>query len=110
MANDLLTQPDTESHAAAASADGNELDLAFGVARRGEAHLIELYESIRDIFFPPKLPPLELTSTPIPVPDRMAVKRNPWAVGISATINLIIVLIALFFLWSRRLLSRIKPH
>jgi hypothetical protein len=35
------------------------------------------------VFFPVKLPPLELTSTPIPVPDRMAVKANPWAIGIS---------------------------
>ena len=44
-----------------------------------------LWESIRDVFFPVKLPPLELTSTPIPVPDRMAVKANPWAIGISST-------------------------
>ena len=48
---------------------------------------VDLYENIRDVFFPPKLPPLELTSTPIPVPDRMAVKRNPLAVGISTTLN-----------------------
>ncbi len=57
----------------------------------------ELYENIRDIFFPPKLPPLELTSTPIPVPDRMAVKPNPWAFGISTTINLMILAALLFF-------------
>ena len=46
-----------------------------------------LYENIRDVFFPVKLPPLDLTSTPIPVPDRMAVKANPWAIGISTTFN-----------------------
>jgi TonB family protein len=40
-----------------------------------------LYESFRDAIFPPDLPPLELTSTPIPAPDRMAVKTNPWAIG-----------------------------
>ncbi len=40
-----------------------------------------LYESLRDAIFPPNLPPLELTSTPIPAPDRMAVKTNPWAIG-----------------------------
>jgi TonB family protein len=40
-----------------------------------------LYESLRDAAFPPRLPPLELTSTPIPTPDRMAVKTNPWAIG-----------------------------
>jgi TonB family protein len=57
----------------------------------------ELYENIRDIFFPPQLPPLELTSTPIPVPDRMAVKPNPWAFGMAATINLMILAALLFF-------------
>jgi protein TonB len=46
-----------------------------------------LYESIHDRFFPPKLPPLELTSTPIPVPDRMASNTNPWAVGSATLIN-----------------------
>jgi TonB family protein len=55
-----------------------------------------LWESIRDIFFPPKLPPLELTSKPIPVPDRMAVKANPVAIGISTTINVAILLVVLF--------------
>jgi TonB family protein len=40
-----------------------------------------LYENLRDAMFPPDLPPLELTSTPIPAPDRMAAKTNPWAIG-----------------------------
>jgi periplasmic protein TonB len=46
-----------------------------------------LYESVRDAFFPPHLPPLELTSRPIPVPDRMAAGTNPWAVGSSTAVN-----------------------
>lgn len=46
-----------------------------------------LYESIHDRFCPPKLPPLELTSRPIPVPDRMATNTNPWAVGTSTLVN-----------------------
>lgn len=46
-----------------------------------------LYESIRDAFFAPRLPPLELTSTPIPVPDRMAARTNPWAVGTATVVN-----------------------
>jgi periplasmic protein TonB len=46
-----------------------------------------LYENIHDRLFPPKFPPLELTSTPIPVIDRMAVKTNPWAVGTSTIVN-----------------------
>lgn len=46
-----------------------------------------LYESIRDAFFAPALPPLELTSTPVPVADRMAARTNPWAVGTSTVVN-----------------------
>lgn len=46
-----------------------------------------LYESVHDRVFPPKLPPLELTSTPIPVPDRMAANTNPWAVGTATLVN-----------------------
>ena len=46
-----------------------------------------LYESIHDRLFPAKLPPLELTSQPIPVPDRMASNTNPWAVGTATLIN-----------------------
>ena len=46
-----------------------------------------LYESLHDWMFPSKLPPLELTSTPIPVPDRMAANTNPWAVGTATLVN-----------------------
>jgi protein TonB len=86
MPNDLLDQI-TDSTAAAATTDGIELDLAFGVPVEDTPLWVDLYENIRDVLFPPKLPPLELTSTPIPVPDRMAVKRNWWAFGLSATFN-----------------------
>jgi protein TonB len=46
-----------------------------------------IYESVRDTVFPPRLPPLELTSTPIPTPDRMAAKTNPWAIGTATIAN-----------------------
>ena len=53
-----------------------------------EKHLwAALYEDIRDTWFTSRLPDLELTSTPIPVPDRMAVKTNRWAVGTSTLLN-----------------------
>jgi periplasmic protein TonB len=47
----------------------------------------ELYESIHERMFPQKLPPLQLTSTPVPVPDRMATNTNPWAVGTATLVN-----------------------
>jgi periplasmic protein TonB len=87
MPNDLLIPPDTDSESTVALMGGVELDLTFGVPVEQKPIWVDLYENIRDVFFPPKLPPLVLTSTPIPVPDRMAVKRNPLAVGISTTLN-----------------------
>jgi periplasmic protein TonB len=94
MPNDILTQAD--SHPQGVVMTGHELD-SFGKAFEEKPIWTGLWESIRDVFFPPKLPPLELTSTPIPVPDRMAVKTNPWAIGISSTVNGLILLIVLFF-------------
>ena len=96
MANDLLTQPGTESQAAAL-VDVKGLDAFLGRAFEEKPIWQDLYENVRDFFFPVKLPPLELTSTPIPVPDRMAVKPNPWAIGISSFFNLALLACLLFF-------------
>lgn len=96
MANDLLTQPRTESGAATESSTGHELDAFLGKAFEEPPVWKTLYENVRDVFFPVKLPPLQLTSTPIPVPDRMAVKANPWAIGISSTFNIALVLLAIW--------------
>jgi protein TonB len=88
---------ETDSQAAAATtASGLDLDVAFGIPVEEQPIWVGLYESIRDVFFPPKLPPLVLTSTPIPVPDRMAVKPNPWAIGIATFVNFSILAIMLF--------------
>jgi protein TonB len=46
-----------------------------------------IFESLRETLFPARLPPLEITSTPISVPDRMAGKINPWAFGTAAIVN-----------------------
>src|ERR1700691_3453981 len=97
MANDLLTQPQSDSEVAGGRT-GHELDSFLGEAVEEEPGWQHLYENLRDVFFPVKLPPLELTSTPIPVPDRMAVKPNPWAIGIATGVNVAILLIVLFFL------------
>src|SRR5271165_882124 len=100
---------ETESQAAAALRGGHEFDGFLGKAFEEKPIWTGLYESIRDVFFPPKLPPLELTSTPIPVPDRMAVKPNPWAIGISTTINLTILLIVLFFV-GKKVIETVKQQ
>jgi protein TonB len=46
-----------------------------------------LYENLRDALLAQKLPPLELTSTPVQTPDRMAAKTNPWAIGTATIAN-----------------------
>ena len=96
MANDVLTQPDSETRDDLPSVEGHELDAFLGKAFEERPIWKDLYENVHDIFFPPKLPPLVLTSTPIPVPDRMAVKANPWAVGTSSFINLGILALAIW--------------
>jgi TonB family protein len=88
--------PETESQAAAITG-GHEFDGFLGKSFEEKPIWTGLYESIRDVFFPVKLPPLQLTSTPIPVPDRMAVKPNPWAIGISSAVNISILVLLLFF-------------
>jgi TonB family protein len=87
--------------------DGHELDSFFGRGFEEKPIWSELYGNVRDFFFPPKLPPLELTSTPIPVPDRMAVKTNPWAVGSATVINGLILALILV-LGARKIYQEIK--
>jgi protein TonB len=99
---------DTESQAAALTG-GHEFDGFLGKAFEEKPIWTGLYESVRDVFFPVKLPPLKLTSTPIPVPDRMAVKPNPWAIGISSAVNLSILLVLLFFVGKKIIEEVNKP-
>jgi len=71
-------------------ADGERdraIDMPFTMALEEKPIWSALYEGIRDALFAPKLPPLELTSTPVPVEDRMAARTNPWAVGTSTALN-----------------------
>ncbi len=106
--NTLMTQPGIEVPAAGSGTDGHELDSFLGKAFEEKPIWTGLYESIRDAFFPPKLPPLVLTSTPIPVPDRMAVKTNPWAVGTATAVNGAILAIVIF-MGARAIIQHINP-
>ena len=110
MANNFLTQVDSNSEAAAAVADDQQLvNALMGKTYDEKPIWAELWESIRDVFFPPKLPPLELTSKPIPVIDPLAVKPNPWAIGISTTVNLSILVVLLFFVGKKIVETVTKP-
>jgi protein TonB len=58
-----------------------------------ESVLGSLIASFRDVFFPAKLPPLVLESTPIAVPDRMATKMSPTSVAGSITFYALLILL-----------------
>jgi len=113
MANDLLNPPQTESpsdseakasqnghlpspDSGIPSNEGHELDAFLGKAFEEKSVFADLFESIHDLFFPVKLPPLELTSTPIPVADPLAVKRSPASIAISIVVNGGILALLLF--------------
>jgi TonB family protein len=105
MASDMASDMTPEAQGDQAASDavtghepvsGHELDAFLGRAFKEEPVWVGLWASVKDVFFPVKLPPLQLTSTPIPVPDRMAVKANPWAVGISSSLNIAVLLL---FIW-----------
>jgi TonB family protein len=108
MANELLTNPETQPQDGVPETHGHELDAFLGKAFEEKPVWVGLWESIQDVFFPKKLPPLELTSTPIPVPDRLAVKYNPWAVGSATFVNGAILLLVLY-LGARVVLNKIIP-
>lgn len=56
-----------------------------------------LWNSVQDVLFPKKLPPLQLTSQPVAVVDRMAVKRNPATSAISLMTHVVVVGLLLLF-------------
>jgi protein TonB len=104
MANDLLNPPETETGASGFSetsgidsgSSGHELDAFLGKAFEQKSIFADLYDNIHELFFPTRLPPLQLTSTPIAVNDPMAVKWNPTSVAISAALNIGLVLALIF--------------
>src|SRR5580693_3990771 len=82
-----MTLPDSSHPNSTPGNENHELPRLLGEAFEEKPIWTGLYEGIRDRLFAPKLPPLELTSTPIPALDRMAVKTNPWAVGTATALN-----------------------
>jgi periplasmic protein TonB len=97
-ASRINSSPDNSSPEPEQGAARGERGRAAGTGKRDFEALLgraldekpiwtALYENVRDAFFAPALPPLELTSMPIVAPDRMATRTNPWAVGTSALVN-----------------------
>jgi periplasmic protein TonB len=94
---------DTETHIAPAN-DPNTagpnlragVDSSFtsdGMMLREEGMFGSLWSNVRDVFFPVKLPPLVLESTPIAVVDRMKTKQDPRATAASFAIYALLILL-----------------
>ena len=58
-----------------------------------EGTFASLWTSLRDVFFPAKLPPLVLESKPIPVVDRMKTRQDPRATAASVVIYALLILL-----------------
>ncbi len=89
MAMTLLTPPE-------AGPEHEAPRIHSGVApqwseMKEEGVFASLISSVRDTFFPEKLPPLELESKPIAVVDRMAVKRSPTSTAIAVAVHVIVI-------------------
>jgi periplasmic protein TonB len=65
---------------------------------REEGVFASLWSSVRDVFFPVKLPPLVLESKPIPVVDRMAVKRDPMSTAVAVVLHALVILLIAWML------------
>lgn len=63
--------------------------------------------NFRGLFTKEELPPLELTSTPIPVNDPFAVKRDPVSSGVSIGVHVLIIALIAWFLYMAHL--HMKP-
>ncbi|HXB61877.1 MAG TPA: energy transducer TonB [Acidobacteriaceae bacterium] len=104
MPNDLVTPPELDPnkpaplHPLPQQGRVSSDHLGIGGDLHQEGVFASLWENLRDACFPVKLPPLELTSQPIAVPDRMKVKRDPVTAAISFGIHALIILLIAFLL------------
>ena len=96
MANSVLLPPEETKTPAPQLRPQTDVTLSGDLGDAEQGVFASLGQSIRDVFFPQKLPPLELTSQPVAVVDRMAVKRDPTSVVISTVINVAVIALVLW--------------
>ncbi len=108
MANSLITPPEVDNdavqnvrqtvHPRGGSDVRREVvpNLGEPAALQSTNPFQSLIQNVRDAFFPEKLPPLVLESTPIAVADPMAVKRDPVSTGIAVGIHALVFLLIIW--------------
>ena len=92
MADTPIFPPDPHQHAAANLRPAGEEPHIAGELKE-EGVFTSLWSSFRDVFFPVKLPPLVLESTPIAVVDPMATKRSPASTAFAVGLHVVIILL-----------------
>ena len=98
MSPELLTPPEVNEKSQAPELSRPSEPVLWSDITQVEPPIWQtLVENVRDTFFPKKLPPLELTSQPIPVPELLAEKRSPWPRIISVVVNSLALLVIIFF-------------
>lgn len=109
MANTLMTPPELDSKEKSTEhGAGYEPHLGVDPELEGESVFGSLWSSIRDVFFPEKLPPLVLESKPIAVADPMAVKRDPVSTGVAVVVHVVIILLIFYFVGRKIMAPEIK--
>ncbi|WP_213803309.1 energy transducer TonB [Granulicella sp. dw_53] len=89
MANTLLTPPETDPSRGTPQLHGGDAPSLGEIKEEGVFG--SLWSSVRDVFFPVKLPPLVLESKPIAVVDRMAVKRDPKSTAVAVVVHALVI-------------------
>ena len=94
MANSLMIPPEIEPSEEVVAIPRKDVELHLdGKDLLGPEQGIfaSLKNSVYDVFFPKKLPPLVLESKPVAVVDRMAVKRDPTSTAIAVVIHAVLI-------------------
>ena len=107
MANSLITPPEIDQNLAprasstrpAAPASSRTIagpNLGEPEALKAENPFRSLVANFRDAFFPEKLPPLVLESTPVAVADPMRVQRDPVSTGVAVGFHALAILLIIW--------------
>ena len=106
MANQVLTPPELEPRDQARGARINREPFSTNEIV-DEPVWKAIFGNFRGLFQKENLPPLELTSIPIPVADPFAVKRDPVSSGVSIGVHVLIIALIAWFLYMAHL--HMKP-
>jgi periplasmic protein TonB len=86
------------------------LDHLLSPASVNTPLIVSLFESIKELIYPPKLPPLEITSKPVEIKDiKGAYAGNEWKAGLmSVTINVGVLALLLIIGTNKEIQDAIK--